>query len=158
MPRFLNQISIQGNIGEVFDFITTPSHWPIMWAPWSKEIAPFIDTPLGPEDPCITEYATVFGLRHDFTWKCLVTERPRFFLMKGVIKFLGKASVFIHYDLEQRASQVQYRRTVMFSHNNFCLDMVDAAILKPSYSRISKKALQNTKRILEEGALRPSQR
>lgn len=69
-----------------------------------------------PADPSFIEYAKVMGLRHDFTWKSLLAERSRFFLMTGEFQHFGKAFAFIHYDLEHRGKRVRYRRTVLFSH------------------------------------------
>jgi hypothetical protein len=81
----------------VFDYVTTPAHWPV-WHPSSLSVSGATDHPLI-EGEQVTEEFRVAGRRGRVVWAVAERDRPRLWVIEGAID--GRPAGTVSYTLTQ---------------------------------------------------------
>src|SRR5918911_4079854 len=122
MARLVNQISINGPIGRVFDLVTTTHYWP-RWHPATISVSGVTDRPVRLGD-VIRERAQIGGQVYEGDWTVTEHERPSHVLLRG-----EGGRIQIDYGFEPEGQTTTFRREVEFEPEDFRGSVADPAAL-----------------------------
>jgi uncharacterized protein YndB with AHSA1/START domain len=129
---------------EVFDYVTTPGHWP-EWHPSSLRVAGTADHSLRVGESCTEEFL-VAG-RHG---TCVWTARERVEGRRWVIETATRGGeAAITYTVEPVDGGTRFERELWYRMPNALLALLDALVLRRRIQRESEEATRRLKVRLE---------
>lgn len=149
MTRIYTTATIASPIGDLYDYVTTPAHWP-EWHPSSLSVSDGADHSLTVGEE-VTERFLVAGRRGSVVWR--VTERaaPHRWVIVGAIEN-SKGGGTITYTLSQRSDGVFFEREFVYPTINALFAVLDALILCRRVQAESEEATLRLKAKMEARA------
>lgn len=129
----------------VFEFVTTPAHWPA-WHPSSLSVQGETDHPLDVNEQ-VTEEFRVAGRRGRVVWTVTVKTYPVTWSIDGVID--GRAAGTVTYMLTPTASGTHFVREFTYRAPSLWFALVNRIVLKGTIQSESDEAVTRLKRLLE---------
>ena len=173
---YINYISIGRPIEAVFEYMTTPGHWPD-YHPVSKRVIPdpdlnlWLNYPLWPEkyapptpqtksdvlkpllkNDVFIEDISLGPLTQRIHWICLESVKPASLSIFGRSDDFGGMLTFIEYSYSPNAKDgkiTEVRRLVMVAKNSLAVRLLDVLFVNKLAARLWDQAMNNMKRILE---------
>ncbi len=149
MPQIVVAISIQRPIGAVFDYITTPAHWPA-WHPASRAVSGRVDHSLLIGEQ-VTEDFVAGGREGSCVWQVTQRQAPRLW---SIATSTPQVRAEITYRLEPQGENTRFERELTYSTSGIWLWLVDRLLMRRRMIEESRIALEQLKERLE----RPSSR
>jgi uncharacterized protein YndB with AHSA1/START domain len=144
MNHVRTTVQIRRPAEEVFDFVTTPAHWP-RWHPASLGVEGATDHPLELGEQ-VTEDFSVAGRRGRAVWTVRRRERPQLWSIDGEAADGSRAT--ITYTLAPAPDGTTFRRDVSLAPADPGLDW---SLLGPVIEQESAEALRRLRDLLEAG-------
>ena len=149
--RVVSTIRIHREIGDVFNFFTTPGNWP-GWHPASISVAGAADHSLETGEEVEEEIRTG-GARAQARWRVTARDAPYLWRIEGTpASAAGDARVSITYRLRMEGRDTVFERDMEYRFNPLWLRMLDRLFIRRRMERQSQQALSNAKKILENPA------
>jgi uncharacterized protein YndB with AHSA1/START domain len=147
MTKIVAAVVIARPIGSVFEYATTPAHWP-QWHPASRAVHGARDHALliGEE---VTEDFVVAGKRGSCVWRVTRRDRPRLWTITTATP-RGRAE--ITYRLEDRAGNTVFERELAYETSGLLLAIMEFLVLRRRMRAESRVALERLKERLESPA------
>ena len=145
MTTIVTQASIRRPIAEVFDYVTTPSHWPV-WHPSSLGLygATEHSLQIGEE---VTEEFRVAGRKGSVTWKVVERDAPNRWAIAGIVAAGGKGT--ITYTLTPTTGGTAFRREFDYAMPNWFATLLDRLFIRRRIESESTLAVSRLKAALE---------
>jgi hypothetical protein len=140
MTSIVTKAHLVGDPAEVFDYITTPAHWP-EWHPSSLAVTgPGADHPalVGEE---MTEEFQVAGRRGSVLWRVVEREVPTRWVIDGVIAGRSNGGR-ISYELAGARGGTDLTRTFTYPTPGILFELADKVIVKRRVKAESAEALK----------------
>jgi hypothetical protein len=151
MTRIVTTATIQRPITVVYDYVTTPGHWPD-WHPASLGVTGATDHSLAVGEQ-VTERFLVAGRRGEVVWTVREREAPIRWTIEGTITSGGGGSGTICYTLTPREeSATEFTREFSYPLPNFLYALLDTVVIRRRIAAESAKAVRRLKQLLEAGA------
>jgi uncharacterized protein YndB with AHSA1/START domain len=147
MTRIISTTTIQRPIEEVYDYVTTPGHWP-EWHPSSLAVMGATDHSLAVGEQ-VTERFLVAGWRGEVVWVVREREAPRRWAIDGRITTGGGGSGAVTYTLTPHAGATEFTREFTYPLPNLLFAALDALVIRRRITAESAEALRRLKRHLE---------
>ena len=147
MTQIVTSAAIQCPVEVVFDYVTTPNHWPD-WHPSSLGVSGAIDHSLLVGEQ-VTERFLVAGRRGVVVWTVREREAPRRWIIDGVITTGSGGSGVVSYSLAPRDGATDFTRTFTYPLPNLALALLDALVARRRIQAESEQATRQLKRLLE---------
>lgn len=146
MTRIYTTATIACPIEDLYDYVTTPAHWP-EWHPSSLGVSDGADHSLTVGEE-VTERFLVAGRRGSVVWR--VTERaaPNRWVIVGAIAS-SKGGGTITYTLSQRPDGVFFEREFVYPAPNALFAVLDALIVRRRIQAESEEATRRLKAKME---------
>lgn len=129
----------------VFDFVTTPLHWPA-WHPSSLSVTGATDHSLDIGEQ-VTEEFRVAGRRGQVVWTVVERKRPDKWTIDGMIE--GRPAGTVSYALRPAADGTQFERTFIYRSPTLWFALLNAAWLRAKIQAESDEAVARLKDLLE---------
>lgn len=143
--RIVTVASIQRPPTVVFDYVTTPGHWPV-WHPSSLAVTGAVDHPLELGERVVEEFL-VAGRRGSVTWTVTAREPPRKWTIEGSIGQRPAGSVT--YSLTPTATGTRFEREFTYRAPSLWFVMLNWLVLRARIQAESDEAVSRLKRVLE---------
>jgi len=130
---------------DVFEFVTTPGHWP-QWHPSSISVTGATDHSLGVGEECTEEYI-VAGRRGVCVWKVLERDVPR--TWKITASPQGGGTATIAYTLSSAGDGTRFLRSMIYTMPNWFFGLLDSLFLHKRIQAESEEAVARLKAVLE---------
>lgn len=152
LPGFVNLttkivtvVSIERPDTVVFDYVTTPSHWPD-WHPSSLSVRGATGHSLNVGEQ-VTEEFRVAGRRGSVVWTVAVRDRPRKWEIVGTID--GRSAGMVSYSLTPEASGTRFEREFVYRAPSLWFEAVNVLFVRARIQRESDTAVARLKKTLE---------
>lgn len=144
MARIISAIGIGRPIEAVFDYATTPAHWPT-WHPASLAVSGATDHSLliGEE---VHEDFLFGGRRGSCVWRVIRREPPRLWSFATVAR-QGRAE--ITYRLREQGDGTLFERELVYAPAGIWFRILDVLVLRRRMERDSRLALEQLAERLE---------
>lgn len=130
----------------LYDYVTTPAHWP-EWHPSSLGVSDGADHSLLVGER-VTERFLVAGRRGSVVWTVAEREAPQRWVIVGAIEGSNGGGT-ITYNLTQRADGVYFEREFIYPPPNALFAVLDALIVRRRIQAESEQATRNLKAKME---------
>lgn len=137
--------SIQQPPTVVFDYVTTPGHWPV-WHPSSLAVTGAVDHPLEPGERVVEQFL-VAGRRGSVVWTVTAREPPRIWTIEGSIGHRPAGSVT--YSLTPTATGTRFEREFTYRAPSLWFAVLNWLVLRERIQAESDEAVSRLKRVLE---------
>jgi uncharacterized protein YndB with AHSA1/START domain len=145
MPRIFNSIEINRPIDEVYEYITTPAHWPD-WHTTALSVSGATERSLDLGES-VNEEVKVMGRRSQAEWTVQERQRPTRWVISGTIA--AGASAVITYTLTPTAGGgTTFGREVVYDLPAL-LELVDGVIIRPRLESEADASLAQLKAQME---------
>lgn len=158
MASIKKRVLINAPIHQVYDYVTNPDHWPILFYPWSLKTAPYLQKPLTETHPPVDELTQVLGIKNTITWTPQISDAPHYFLVYGESPFLFGMRGYVRYDLASKNQQTYFTRTLFYAFDHFLIDLLLGHFIRPYFSYISYRGVNKAKQILDFHSLSEAQK
>ncbi|HEV2459943.1 MAG TPA: SRPBCC family protein [Ktedonobacterales bacterium] len=148
MTRIYTAATIRRPVEAVYDYVTTPGHWP-EWHPSSLGVSGATDHSLAVGEQ-VTERFNVAGRRGTVVWTVREREAPRRWLIEGSIVG-GTGGGTVAYTLTPRDDSVFFEREFVYPVPGPLLRLLDALIVRRRIQAESAEALRRLQARLEAG-------
>jgi uncharacterized protein YndB with AHSA1/START domain len=147
MTRIYTSTLIHKPVDVVFEFVTTPGHWP-EWHPSSLAVTGATDHPLmlGEE---VTEDYRVAGRRGRVVWRVRTYEPPRHWVIDGQIVGRDDGGT-VAYTLTPRAGDTFFEREFTYPTPGFFFTIIDRLFARRRIQAESAEAMANLTRVLQQ--------
>jgi uncharacterized protein YndB with AHSA1/START domain len=143
------RVDCAANIGrvpaDVFEYVTTPGHWPL-WHPSSIRVTGTTDHSLLTGEECTEEYL-VAGRRGVCVWKVLERDAPRKWTIAASPAEGGSAT--ITYTLSAAGDGTRFLRSMTYAMPNWFFGLLDSLFLQKRIRAESEEAVARLKATLE---------
>ncbi|WNC93440.1 SRPBCC family protein [Paraburkholderia sp. FT54] len=143
--RIVTVASIQRPATAVFDYVTTPAHWPA-WHPSSLAVSGSVDHPLNLGEQ-VTEEFRVAGRRGRVVWTVAEREPPARWTIEGKID--GKPAGTVTYSLTSTAGGTRFERDFTYRAPSLWFALFNWLVLRARIQSESDTAVSRLKGILE---------
>jgi len=143
--RIVSTVRIHREIGDVFEFFTTPKNWP-QWHPASISVARATDHSLAVGEEVGEEFRVGSGKAHA-VWRVTASEAPHLWQIENAPT--EDARVTITYRLHTDGRDTVFERDMQYQFNRLRLRVFDPIFIRRHMERESQQALTNAKDILE---------
>jgi uncharacterized protein YndB with AHSA1/START domain len=143
--RIVSVTQIDRPAGVVFDYVTTPAHWPT-WHPSSLAVSGAVDHPLDPGEE-VTEDFRVAGRSGRAVWTVVAKELPRSWIIDGTIG--GRRAGTVAYSLTPTARGTRFERVFTYRAPTLWFAILDRLLLRARIREESGEALRRLKRAVE---------
>ena len=150
--RIVTVMPIERDSSTVFDYVTTPAHWPA-WHPSSLSVTGATDHSLGIGERTTEEFR-VAGRRGEVVWTVVDRKRPEKWTIDGTIQ--GRPAGTVSYALTAEANRkdgkdvTQFERTFTYRSPTLWFALLNAALLRAKIQAESDEAVDRLKEILEK--------
>lgn len=141
-------ISIARPVEDVFNYVTTPGHWPD-WHPSSLGVTGATDHSLAVGEE-VTEEFLVAGRRGKLTWRVTQRDAPRVWVISGQVGAQGSGTVA--YELAPEGAGTLFTRVFTYQGNGLLFTIVNRLFYNRRVVAESVEALRRLKQRLEAGA------
>lgn len=145
VTRIVTRIDIQRSPDVVFDYVTTPSHWP-QWHPSSIAVSGATDHPLQIGEQVQEEFV-VAGRRGRVTWQVAQREPAQRWRIDGLID--GHLAGSVTYTLTAQGDGSHFVREFSYPSRNLFFAIVNWLTLRERIEAESAQALARLKLELE---------
>lgn len=149
MTQIVTSATINAPIETVFDYVTTPGHWP-EWHPSSLGVNGATDHSLRVGEQ-VTERFLVAGRRGEVVWAVRTREAPHTWVIEGNITTGGGGSGVVSYLLTPREGATDFTRTFTYPMPNLAYALLDLLLLRRRVRAESAEAVRRLKCRLEAG-------
>ncbi|WP_299495819.1 SRPBCC family protein [uncultured Shewanella sp.] len=149
MASITKRVLINAPIHQVYDYVTTPNHWPILFYPWSIKTEPYLQKPLSPEYPSIDKQPSLLERKNNTTWTPEINGAPHYLLAYGESPFLFGIRGYVRYDLASKDQQTYFTRTLFYAFDHDFIDFIFGHFIHPYFSYISYRYVNKAKQILD---------
>ncbi|MPW16531.1 SRPBCC family protein [Paraburkholderia sp. CNPSo 3157] len=138
----------------VFDYVTTPAHWPA-WHPSSLAVTGATDHSLAIGEQTTEEFR-VAGRRGRVVWTVVERNRPDRWTIDGAIE--GRPAGTVRYTLTpdvngtNGANGTRFERTFIYRSPTLWFALLDAVLLRAKIQAESDEAVERLKNVLEQQA------
>ncbi|SAK96590.1 Polyketide cyclase / dehydrase and lipid transport [Caballeronia catudaia] len=146
--RIVSVAAIQRAPTDVFDFVTTPAHWP-QWHPSSLSVQGKTGHPLDVGEQVVEEFL-VAGRRGRVVWTVSVKTFPARWSIDGVMD--GRPAGTVTYTLTPEANGTRFVREFSYRASSLWFAFVNWIVLKGAIQSESDEAVTRLKRLLQSGA------
>ena len=146
MTRIYTTIEIEQPAERVFDYVTTPGHWP-EWHPSSLGVSGLTDHSLEPGKQ-VTERFLVAGNRGAVVWAVRERDFPRRWVIDGTIRGHDSGGT-VTYQLTSREGSTFFEREFTYPSLNLVFALLDRLIFRRRVQAESEEALRRLKQELE---------
>jgi hypothetical protein len=146
MPRIEHSILIKKPAAQIYDYLTTPKHWPD-FHPASLEESGATEHPLQVGDRHRERFRTR-GWTGYIDWTTIETDRPFHFRIRGEVEGIG-GTILITFRTVETLDGVELHRELQYTRSSWLLRVVDALYLHAHMTRESVTAWEQLKRNLE---------
>lgn len=129
----------------VFDYVTTPAHWPA-WHPASLAVSGSVDHPLGLGEQVKEEFR-VAGRRGSVVWTVTERQPPGKWTIEG--KIGGEPAGAVTYSLTSTASGTRFERAFTYRAPSLWFVMLNWLVLRTRIQAESETAVLRLKSLLE---------
>ncbi|MFL9861122.1 SRPBCC family protein [Paraburkholderia madseniana] len=143
--RIVTVASIQRPSKVVFDYVTTPAHWPA-WHPSSLAVSGAVDHSLDLGEQVVEEFR-VAGRRGSVVWTVTVREPPGKWKIDGKIE--GRSAGTVTYLLTSTASGTRFERTFTYRAPSLWFAILNWLVLRARIQAESDTAVLQLKGLLE---------
>jgi uncharacterized protein YndB with AHSA1/START domain len=147
MTQIITSATIQCPVERVFDYVTTPGHWPD-WHPSSLGVSGATDHSLLVGEQ-VTERFLVAGRRGEVVWTVREREAPHRWVIDGVITTGSGGRGMVSYNLTPRDGATEFIRNFTYPLPNLALALLDALLVRRRIQAESEQAARQLKRRLE---------
>jgi uncharacterized protein YndB with AHSA1/START domain len=144
MTRILTSTRISCPMVTVFDYVTTPAHWPL-WHPASLGVSPIADHSLEVGEEVTEEYLAA-GRHGWIVWRVTEKQAPHVWT---IVAANPAVRAILTYRLTADAEATRFQRELVYHVSKLGLAILDVLILRRRMARESRMALQRLKHILE---------
>ena len=130
----------------VFDFVTTPGHWP-QWHPSSLGVSGAADHSMDVGEQ-VTEEFRVAGRAGRVVWTCRAREAPRRWVIDGAVD--GGGGGIITYMLTPHGSGTRFERTFVYQMPTWWAVLLDHLFVRRRIEAESARALEQLRRVLAQ--------
>jgi uncharacterized protein YndB with AHSA1/START domain len=149
MTRIYHTIEIHRPIEAVYQFVTTPGHWP-GWHPSSLGVSGAVDHSLTVGERC-TEAFHVAGKRGEVIWTVTARDAPRRWTIEGVVVGPSANGGRINYTLTPTGGGTLFEREFVYPTPGLLFTLFDRLSYRRRVSVESAEALRRLKACLEHG-------
>ena len=142
MTRIYTTATIACPIEDLYDYVTTPAHWP-EWHPSSLGVSDDADHSLAVGEE-VTERFLVAGRRGSVVWRVTERDAPNSWVIVGAIES-SQGGGTITYTLSQRHDGVFFEREFVYPTINALFAVLDALILRRRIQAESEEATRRLK-------------
>ena len=146
MPCIQHSILIRKPAAQIFDYLTTPKHWPD-FHPASLEETGVTERPLQVGDRHRERFRTRGWTGH-INWTTIEADRPFYFRIHGEVEGIG-GSIHITFCTVEKSDGVELRRELLYTRSSWLLRVIDKLYLHRHMTRESLTAWEQLKRNLE---------
>lgn len=143
--RIVTVASIQRPAKVVFDYVTTPAHWPA-WHPSSLAVSGSVDHPLDLGEQVVEDFR-VAGRRGRVVWTVTAREAPGKWTIEGKID--GRPAGTVAYSLTSTASGTRFERAFTYRTPTLWFAILNGLVLRARIQAESDTAVLRLKRLLE---------
>lgn len=143
--RIVTVASIQRPPTVVFDYVTTPAHWPV-WHPSSLAVSGSVDHPLDLGEQ-VTEEFRVAGRRGRVVWTVAAREPPSKWTIEGKID--GRPAGTVTYSLTSTALGTRFEREFTYRAPSLWFAIINWFMLRAQIQLESDTAVLRLKSLLE---------
>ncbi|WP_341317862.1 SRPBCC family protein [Paraburkholderia sp. IMGN_8] len=143
--RIVTVASIQRPSKVVFDYVTTPAHWPV-WHPSSLAVSGSVDHPLDLGEQVAEEFR-VAGRRGSVVWTVTAREPPGKWTIEGKID--GRPAGTVTYSLTSTASGTRFERAFTYRAPSMWFAILNWLVLRARIQSESDEAVLRLKSLLE---------
>ena len=147
--RIANSVDIDRPPASVFDYVSTPGHWPA-WHPSSLAVRGTTDHSLQAGER-VDEDFVVAGFRGQITWTVAAREAPRRWEIEGTLA--GGGTGRISYTLSPRGAGTRFEREFSYPAPNLLFVAMNRLFVRERIGRESAEALRRLKLALESRPL-----
>ncbi len=145
MTRIYTTVQIEKPPEQLFEFVTTPAHWP-RWHPSSLKVTGAIDHSLDLGEQ-VTEDYVVAGRRGRVVWTVRERQAPRRWLIET--KRQGGEDGSVAYTLTPKNGGTFFEREFVYRTPGLLFRVLDWVIVRRRIEMESEQALRNLKRVHE---------
>jgi uncharacterized protein YndB with AHSA1/START domain len=150
MTRIITSATISRPVDEVYEYVTTPGHWP-EWHPSSLGVTGATDHSLQIGEQ-VTERFLVAGRRGEVVWTVGEREAPRRWVIEGTITSAGGGGGTVSYQLVPLEGGTQFTREFRYPLPNLVYVLLDALVVRRRVAAESAEAVRRLKQRLESQA------
>jgi uncharacterized protein YndB with AHSA1/START domain len=154
MPEIVTDIVINAPAAAVFDYATTPAHWPRFW-PITLSVSGDVARPAA-VGARWTEQVKVSFWRGEFHWEAAERTHPTRFVMRGqsqghgwLGRLLPSEPGCITYTLTETAGRTHFHRVMDYADANAFVKLMDVLFMRRAMRRAIDEALHALKDIME---------
>jgi uncharacterized protein YndB with AHSA1/START domain len=151
MTRIVNTATIRRPPADVFDYVTTPGHWP-EWHPSSVQVTGAADHPLDVGEQCAEEYV-VAGRRGHVLWTVRERIPERRWVIEGRSREGGHATITYVLAPAGDAATTRYERTLEYAMPSAFLALLDRLLIRRRVARESAEAVRRLAQRLESASM-----
>jgi uncharacterized protein YndB with AHSA1/START domain len=144
MTRISTPVQIPLPVQIVFEYVTTPGHWP-EWHPSSLGVSGATDHSLEIGEQ-VTEEFLVAGRRGQAIWTVIERVVPSRWVIEGEVN--GRKSGIVRYTLAPQGNGTSFQREFVYSMPNFLFGLLDRFVLRRRIEAESKQAVQQLRSAL----------
>ncbi len=147
--RIVTVMPIARESTAVFDYVTTPAHWPA-WHPSSLSVTGATDHSLGIGERTTEEFR-VAGRRGEVVWTVVERKRPEKWTIDGTIE--GRPAGTVSYALAPGTNGnggTEFERTFTYRSPTLWFALLNAVLLRAKIQAESDEAVDRLKDILEK--------
>lgn len=150
--RIVTVVPIARESTAVFDYVTTPAHWPA-WHPSSLSVSGATDHSLDIGERTTEEFR-VAGRRGEVVWTVVERKRPEKWTIDGTIE--GRPAGTVSYALtpdtdgEDGNGGTEFERTFTYRSPTLWFALLNAVLLRAKIQAESDEAVDRLKDILEK--------
>lgn len=143
--KIVTDASIDRPVTVVFDYVTTPGHWP-NWHPSSLSVTGATDHSLSVGEQVAEEFR-VAGRRGRVVWTVALRDRPRKWVIVGTID--GKSAGTVSYFLTPVGSGTRFEREFVYRAPTLWFAVLNVLFVRTRIQQESDEAVARLKRTLE---------
>jgi uncharacterized protein YndB with AHSA1/START domain len=140
------EVTIAAPVAVVYDYVTTPAHWP-EWHPSSMRVTgPAAGHSLEVGEECTEEFL-VAGHRGVTGWTCRERVPEKRWMIEASMERGGTGT--ITYDFERAGAGTQFTRTFRYAMPNFAYEILNVLVIRRRIAAESDRATAGLKKVLE---------
>ncbi len=147
MTRIVNVATIARPIVAVFDYVTTPGHWP-QWHPSSLAVSGATDHSLAIGEQ-VTERFRVARREGTVVWTVRERDAPRRWVIEGQIVSAGGGSGTVAYTLTPVAKGTRFERVFTYPTSTLLIAALDVLVIRRRIHAESAEAVRRLTALLE---------
>jgi uncharacterized protein YndB with AHSA1/START domain len=149
--NIVNTIHIQRSMEEVFNYVTTPAHWP-EWHPTPHGVSGATDHSLKRGEQ-VLEHVKFGFLNGNIRWTVRESVPPRLWIFDGVVEgvpLLEGTRATITYTLSAKEGGTLFKRELIYQTQGLLADLLNFLFFKAHNIKQSQVAVSQLKAVMEK--------